>query len=229
MELLVVISVIALLASLILGVGGVASRKSKESRIQAELNRYVTLIENYKAKIGAYPPCNEGPLAPDRSGVLRPPLPHQLYYELSGTIYSSQPNQPGFFYPVAGNESNTADRFDSAKILSLYKVDGFANSARERRRVKFQAEFKPDQIRKMTAAGRQVNVLVAPVPPPARLAVNGPATIPTTTGRSYPWYYDSISTNRFNAESFDLWTEVQIGNKFIRFSNWEPGPVVFGP
>src|SRR5439155_4656609 len=58
-ELLVVISIIALLAGLTVGLSGVAIRKSKESRMRGELNRLVTLIENYKAKIGYYPPSTE--------------------------------------------------------------------------------------------------------------------------------------------------------------------------
>lgn len=230
-ELLVVISVIALLASLILGVGGVASRKSKEIRVQAELNRLVTLIENYKSKIGAYPPSNEGFLAPNRSGGQRPPHPSQLYYELSGTIYTNRPGQSGYFYPAGAANVSDAVRFTPNQIVSIFGVDGFANSARERRNVKLRAEFKPDQLKRVRFFNRDITVLVAPIqPPPGPPAPNAPTTVPVLpSGRAYVWYYDSLSSNRYNADGFDLWTEVQIGKKFIRFSNWEPGPVVTGP
>src|SRR5262245_47967948 len=59
-ELLVVISVIGLVAGLTVGLSGVASGKSKESRIRGDLNRLVTLIENYRAKLGSYPPSPDG-------------------------------------------------------------------------------------------------------------------------------------------------------------------------
>jgi len=59
-ELLVVISIIGILAGLTVGLSGVASRKSKESRIRGDLNRLVTVIENYKARLGSYPPSPDG-------------------------------------------------------------------------------------------------------------------------------------------------------------------------
>ena len=65
-ELLVVISIMGVLAGLTVGLSGVASRKSKEGRIRGDLNRLVTLIENYKAKMGFYPPSPD----PDRKSVV---------------------------------------------------------------------------------------------------------------------------------------------------------------
>jgi len=55
-ELLVVISIIAVLAGLVVGVAPVASKRMREARIRAELAALVTAIESYKAKYGVYPP-----------------------------------------------------------------------------------------------------------------------------------------------------------------------------
>ncbi|MFM7817505.1 MAG: type II secretion system protein, partial [Verrucomicrobiota bacterium] len=49
-ELLVVISIIAVLAGLVVGVAPVASKRMREARIRAELAALVTAIESYKAK-----------------------------------------------------------------------------------------------------------------------------------------------------------------------------------
>src|SRR4051794_19013634 len=59
-ELLVVISIIGILAGLVLGLAGLATRKSRESRIRTELTKLVTDIENYKAALGLYPPDHPG-------------------------------------------------------------------------------------------------------------------------------------------------------------------------
>src|SRR5690242_13512197 len=75
-ELLVVISIIGVLAGLTVGLTGLATRRSKESRIRGEMTKLINAIENYKSAIGSYPPDNPGF-----------PSTNQLFYELSGTVY----------------------------------------------------------------------------------------------------------------------------------------------
>src|SRR4051812_1695511 len=58
-ELLVVISIIGVLASLVVGLSGVAGRKSKESRVKVELSRLINAVENYKSTMGFYPPDHQ--------------------------------------------------------------------------------------------------------------------------------------------------------------------------
>ena len=72
-ELLVVIVIIGILASLVVGLSGTASRKMRESRTRAELVAIETAIEAYKSKFGHYPPCNP-----------KDPALNSLYYELTG-------------------------------------------------------------------------------------------------------------------------------------------------
>src|ERR1041385_1401619 len=57
-ELIVVISIIAILASLIFPVIGAIDRKKKLNVARTELNQIETAIEGYKAKYGSYPPSN---------------------------------------------------------------------------------------------------------------------------------------------------------------------------
>ena len=91
-ELLVVIAIIGVLASLTVGLSSVASRKSKESRVRGELDKLATAIDNYKAALGTYPPDNPGK-----------PWLNQLFYELSGTIYTNKGGRGYFRHWMAGN------------------------------------------------------------------------------------------------------------------------------
>ncbi|MBT7026644.1 MAG: prepilin-type N-terminal cleavage/methylation domain-containing protein, partial [Verrucomicrobia bacterium] len=74
-ELLVVIVIIGILASLVVGLSGTAGRKMRESRTRAELTAIGTAIESYKAKFGHYPPDNP-----------KDPALNSLYYELTGCL-----------------------------------------------------------------------------------------------------------------------------------------------
>src|SRR5262249_23552877 len=73
-ELLVVIAVISLLAAMIFPITGAVTRNRIRARTRAELEQIATYIEQYKAKLGHYPPDNPGN-----------PRTNQLYFELVGT------------------------------------------------------------------------------------------------------------------------------------------------
>ena len=215
-ELLVVISIIGVLASLTVGLSGVASRKSKESRLRGDLNRLATSIENYKAALGMFPPDNPGR-----------PSTNQLFYELSGTIFDSS-GGPGFFITP-----NQKQRMDAPSIAQVFSARGFANSVRHGDTPKFTEEFKPSQYG-VIGGEIEVEVLVSPVKGPDLFLYQGrsvPLAIPVRgnpKNKLNPWLYDSSSPNRNNRNTFDLWTEVIIGRNLIRFSNWEKEPVVIG-
>ena len=85
-ELLVVIAIIGLLAALIVSGAGIASIKARTYRVQAERDALITAIEQYKAKLGYYPPDNTN------SPFLNP-----LYYELTGVVVATD---------TAGNSGN---------------------------------------------------------------------------------------------------------------------------
>src|SRR5688572_19932039 len=83
LELLVVIALIGLLASMVVGVSGMASRRMREARVKAELNQIVTAIEDYRGDKGSYPPDNA------KGGVDWDPRLTPLYYELTGAVFTN--------------------------------------------------------------------------------------------------------------------------------------------
>ena len=196
-ELLVVISIIGVLAGLTVGLTGIATRKSKEARIQTEKTKLINAIENYKSAVGSYPPDHPG--FPGRN---------QLFYELSGTIFTNN----GFMTP------NGQGLIPASSLQSLFGVSGFANSARVESDLKFKEEFKASQVQRISQ-NPAIDVLAVPVKGPAWWA------IPVGSVTVNPWLY--VSTNPTNnADRYDLWTEAVVGGKVVRFSNWERDPVV---
>lgn len=212
-ELLVVISIIALLASLTVGLSGVASRKSKEARLKSDLNKLVTAIESYTAAIGSPPRDNPGK-----------PSTNQLFYELSGTFYDGQS-----FRTANGAESIPRDT-----VASFFGAPGFGNSVRPGDTLKFSHEFKASEYKEVSR-NPDIEILQVPVKGPNEftLASGAKAPLPIRAADGSvinPWLYDSSSRTRRNnnPNGFDLWAEVIIGSKIIRFSNWERDPVVIG-
>jgi prepilin-type N-terminal cleavage/methylation domain-containing protein len=201
-ELLVVISIIGVLASLTVGLTKLATRKSNEARIKTEMTRLINEIENYKSTLGSYPPDHANPN--QTAGI---PAPNQLYYELSGTVFD------GFRYTVPGRSDFIAHN----QIMPWFGVSGFANAARSGKDLKFTTEFKANQYHRID--NPPIDILTVPV--------KGPANRIFKAGSIYvnPWLYVSTSPTN-NPDRFDLWTEVIIGGKVIRFSNWERDPVV---
>jgi hypothetical protein len=138
------------------------------------------------------------------------------------------------FFPVG---SDVVIGLSLNQISALFGVDGFANSALAARDVKYKFDFKASEVKRRANPAPQYYLLVAPLPVSPgdqnRIGQINPTLRPPTIqalegGIYYPWLYDSASTNRFNPDGFDLWTEVLIGKKIMRFSNWEARPVVIG-
>src|SRR5665213_1275851 len=80
-ELLTVISIIAILAAFVIPIMSTLKRKEYVSKTQAEMAQIETAIESYKAAYGFYPPSNPNNL-----------LLNQLYYELEGTTNNTSPS-----------------------------------------------------------------------------------------------------------------------------------------
>lgn len=204
-ELLVVISIIGVLAGLTVGLTGLATRSSKESRVRIEMSKLIGDIENYKANLGFYPPDHRS-----ASGVgFTIPAPNQLFYELSGTVYKNDQ-----FYVVGTDEPIPPNA-----IQSWFGSAGFANAARDEKDLKFVAEFKSSQFKRIQ--NPPIHILATAVRGPRELAVAG-------GGFANPWLYVSTSPTN-NPERFDLWVEVTIGGKVMRYSNWEKEPAVLSP
>jgi type II secretory pathway pseudopilin PulG len=78
MELLIVISIMAILAAMIFPVLRGVNRRKLITRATGELNQMESYINSYKARLGYFPPDNPG----------KPGL-NQLYYELAGTVFTN--------------------------------------------------------------------------------------------------------------------------------------------
>jgi prepilin-type N-terminal cleavage/methylation domain-containing protein len=215
-ELLVVISIIGVLAGLTVGLSNLASTKSKQARIKAEMNKLVNAIENYKSTIGSYPPDYQVTDPSDSTKKIGIPAPNQLYYELNGTVFNRSTRQ----FLLAGTQ-------EPAPAPGNFGAAGYANAATDPKDIKFTESFKGDQFKlaqlKANQPSLQGYVLAVPVPGPAYWGMKN-----VKGGIINPWLYVSTSPTN-NPERFDLWTEVIIGKNIVRFSNWEKDPVVVGP
>ena len=120
-ELLVVISIIAVIAGFTLVAVSSTGRVRKISVAQGELKSIEVALENYHAKYGVYPPSNQhgtGNYSPrDRA------LFSQLYYELSGTKISIV-GGVNYFYSL---DDNVLTRIPVSSVDTAYKVGGFVN------------------------------------------------------------------------------------------------------
>src|SRR5688572_16622908 len=112
-ELLVVIAIIGIIAALIANLSGSAAIKRKINRVTTEMAQLETAIESYKEKKGFYPPSNG-----DTNNVFT----NQLFYELTGTIYSPDPTN--HFQTINGTETIKVE-----DVRTFFRIDGFANSS----------------------------------------------------------------------------------------------------
>lgn len=234
-ELLVVISIIAVLAGLVVGVAPVAGKRMREARIRAELAALVTAIESYKAKYGVYPPDNYNPTTRTTNPVLNP-----LFYELTGVLVDNNPANPRLltaddglaikpetFLQFFGREGvlNSIPRIPVADPVQQNRLD------RDQKRKLVRREFKPGQFaeifRGRTDPG-YVDLEVLAVgfatdasgkkgsgfPWPLQQA----APVPSNPGLN-PWRY--VSTNPTNNPGrFDLWAEIRDKNRTNIVGNW---------
>lgn len=89
-ELLVVITIIAILSALILTAAGAARRAAFRARIKAEMTEISTGFEEYKNKITAYPPNCQTDYGPDH-GPLATPTKTQIYTDLKKHLNQAFP------------------------------------------------------------------------------------------------------------------------------------------
>jgi prepilin-type N-terminal cleavage/methylation domain-containing protein len=188
-ELLMVIAIMAVVAGLIVGLAGVSGDSKKIKRTEAELANLVMLIEEYKTKVGVYPPEDPtGNTPPDRNVLL---------YELAGAIRrpTADPMNPIYETPYW---TNTA-----SELYSAFRVNGIVN-ARDAGNVDPDANrmhsvlknLKSDQF---AAVAGNTRSLVVPIDDK-----NGQ--------RPNPWNYRlGNPTNAHNPQSFDLWVEIKLG------------------
>lgn len=107
-EMLVVIAVIGILATIFIGMLPRANVLKTRGRVQAELSQIQTAIDSYKQKRGFYPPDH-----PANPGT------NSLFYELSGTVFDGAQT----YTTITKSDTITVNT-----IKSVFGVDGFVNS-----------------------------------------------------------------------------------------------------
>ncbi|MGA1013520.1 MAG: type II secretion system protein [Limisphaerales bacterium] len=228
-ELLVVISVIGILASLIVGVSGVATSKARISQTQALLNKIGTAIDTYHADFGSFPPDARFPGGASNTAT------NQLFYELTGSVAQSD----GSYLPTGGGQS-----LRSQDIQRVFGVKGFQNVSLNQGDSRGYLSLSDPQIG-LLAVQPEIKVITAPIPWPLVDFPAGAAyqdvlgrDIPMASLRPIksddpnlkrlnPWHYRSSGLDRFNQQSYDLWLDLPIGNKVYRINNWSQQPKVY--
>ena len=214
-ELLVVIVIIGILASLVVGLSGTASRKMRESRTRVELVAIETAIEAYKANFGHYPPCNENN-----------PALNTLYYELTGALYS--PARKTFRDPKSGVV------MEVQAIKEHFGVEGFVNTARSESELKTFFEPNPKTVRHISEEhdddddghgheihhADEVHVLCAPVPWPMQRDDHPVRHHGKVAKGVNPWRYVTGQPVVNNIGKYDLWAEIVVGDEVLVISNW---------
>jgi prepilin-type N-terminal cleavage/methylation domain-containing protein len=199
-ELMAVIAIMGIIAALVVTMGQAASQKKKISAVQADMNKLVTIINSYHAKLNYYPPDN-GLLATLPAGSsLYDGLAatNPLVYELFGAT-----NLSNGVYLVVFNSSPATPRIQTSTYSKEFNRGGIANGDSTEPQNFFQPGPLPKEYAAYLAGGNGS-------PPICGLIV--PADlIPGNTNNF--WHYDSSSPNRHNMDSFDLWAEFSIGSK----------------
>ena len=196
-ELLVVIAIIAIVAGLVVGLSGVTSEKKKISRAQVERDRLVTLIEDYKAKVGVYPPDN-----PNNAGR------NTLLYELAGAIRDTRnPGNPTYITPIAN--ITPLGNVQASVLIASFGVNGIQNAVDiggETNQVhRLLKSVKPDQMG--TVAPGTISLVVP---------------IDDWNGQQpNPWNYLRGDNAAHNKDSFDLWVNIKMGRKTNVIGNWK--------
>lgn len=217
-ELLMAISIIAILAGLLVGLAPVAGARMKESRTRAELERLTTAIEAYKDRFGVYPPDHVvGYHQPSGLPIVDPVI-NPLFYELSGLVVVNQRN--GGYFVSLGDPDAAAKRLFPDQLVPVFGRDGFVNAAASNdvRRI-FRYPFKEGQFAELSS-DPDIEILVAPVPWPQGDANNPPPI--DLPGRRHlnPWrYVSSAPTN--NPGRFDLWCEYVVRGQRRIIGNWK--------
>jgi prepilin-type N-terminal cleavage/methylation domain-containing protein len=215
-EMLVVIAVIAILASLIFPVSAAVQRARVRSAARAQLAQVETAITMYKSKLGYYPPDNPIRVA---DGTTNYAL-NQLYYELVGTVLTST-----VYRTLNGATTITNGNFPTAfsALGTFANTTQNANSDDVSSAANFMKTMKAGQF--LLAINSLPNGLNGPVMV-LGTTLKGPLMYTDSSGNSInPWFYNSSNPTN-NTASFDLWTDVLIGGRTNRICNWSPRPII---
>jgi len=202
-EMLLVLTVIALLAVLIVSAMKSAAIKAKINLAQTQLSQMESAINDYKQTLGYFPPDN--PTVP----AINP-----LYFELLGTT-----NDGNNYVTLDASGQTTA-----ASINATFGRQGFSNTGRQAHGsderiapISFLSQLKANQVGAIPGA-TGIKILVCSVEWP-----DAGSTAPISGTILNPWRY--VSTHPANNPgSFDLWVDLSLGDKTYRVNNWNQHP-----
>jgi|SRR5205823_6949073 len=173
-------------------------RVCKEARLQRE--QLVAAIEDYKSKLGFYPPDH----VLSRNPFVIDAATNQLLYELAGTVYDPT------------NETFTAKDFEKIEkrmIKELFSIDGFKNSA-----------ASPEQVKRFLSAEPVPSMEVHDDPDISVLAFSRSFEgIDSEVAWEFAfssWQYVSTAPTN-NPVRFDLWIEIKADDKTNIIGNWK--------
>ncbi|MFM2081981.1 MAG: hypothetical protein RL380_672 [Verrucomicrobiota bacterium] len=202
-EMLVVIAIIGILASMIVAGASIASRKSKLTRVKVQLTRLESAIEAYQKQRGYFPPDNS---ANSQTNT--------LYYELSGTTFNPADTEKTYT-TLDGHDVITAN----AAFKTSLNVEGIQNASAGKGKADDAAsaenylKLKATEVETVTTIGGvTLKLLDVPVEGVNKSDIN-------------PWHYNSHNPTN-SAEGFDLWAEFLIGGKTNLIGNWNHNVIV---
>jgi prepilin-type N-terminal cleavage/methylation domain-containing protein len=204
-ELLVVISIMAVLAGFTIPVLKTVKAAQQKKVARAELEHLQTALENYKAKYGAYPPGNNqtGYTPPIYGSMLS-----QLYYELAGTTISGAK-----FVTLDGSAS-----IPVASVNTAYGVGGFVNCTKGSGEDGAIAKnFLPSLSSKQIGAVSNNSVANTAL---LATSIGGPDINYAPLGVSglNPFRYVYPGVN--NPGGYDLWVQLVISGQTNLICNW---------
>jgi prepilin-type N-terminal cleavage/methylation domain-containing protein len=210
-ELLVVIAIIALLAAMIIPVGGAVNRHKLQAAAKAGRAQMELLIEGYHGKTGVYPPADTN------NPALNP-----LFYELAGTTLDET---KGLYTTKDGGAT-----IKNADVPLFFgpAIGGFINSTKGAG--SDEAASAQNFLKAGVKAGQYLPVIYTPSNATTPVTVlgaqiDGPLTYPGVdpSKKINPWRYN-MATPTNNPKTFDLWIDVTIGGTTYRISNWSDKP-----
>jgi prepilin-type N-terminal cleavage/methylation domain-containing protein len=200
-ELLVVISIIGVMAGLVVGLAGGATKQSRIKRVKSDLQNIMTAIDRFKTKYGTYPPdCNRALVIGGQTNYISGT--NQLFYELVGSVHRLNASGKSEFYVPQLGLTLSQDQ-----IRTWFGVDGFVNATEDVKDVEnFLPNFKTNDVARIPQTGSATLMgLLVPVQNPG-------------TNQNFWCYRSTNPTN--NPTSYDLWAVVVIGKNTNIISNW---------
>jgi prepilin-type N-terminal cleavage/methylation domain-containing protein len=215
-ELIIVIAIIGVLAGLLFPIIGRINETKQLKLARAELNVVQSAIDEYKTKLGYYPPDNTNNV-----------VTNQLYFELMGTTNNAAGGTPPTKWGTMDG-SAVIDNIAAGNVSTFFFSSGMANTSTRMHSddtgtaaSTFLLGLKPAQVGAVDPVNYPlVKILVCSIPWPADIKPFPIQSNPILN----PWRYNaSHPTN--NVGTYDLWVDLVIRGKTNRISNWSQDPI----